>query len=295
MTDQTSEKADYRATLNLPDTPFPMRGDLPKREPGWVQEWEDQGLYKTLRDARLGAPLFVLHDGPPYANGQIHMGHAVNKVLKDMIVKARQLAGFDAALRAGLGLPRPADRERDREEARPQPEPRRHAGEEPRLRDRADRAADGRLQAPGRAGRLGAPLRDDGPAQRGRRAARVQARDRTRLRLPRAQAGVLVLRLRLVARRVRDRVRRQEEPDGGRRLPGRRARQAGGRVRPARARQARLRGHLDHHRVDDPGQPGAQPQPGARLRARRHRPRAARARGVAGRGVPEALRPAQAR
>jgi isoleucyl-tRNA synthetase len=87
---------DYSKTLNLPDTPFPMRGDLPKREPGWVKQWNEQGLYKRLRDARHGAPLFVLHDGPPYANGQIHIGHAVNKVLKDMIVKARQLAGYDA-------------------------------------------------------------------------------------------------------------------------------------------------------------------------------------------------------
>ena len=58
---------DYRATLNLPDTPFPMRGDLPKREPGWVAAWNEQGLYKQLRAARHGAPLFVLHDGPPYA------------------------------------------------------------------------------------------------------------------------------------------------------------------------------------------------------------------------------------
>jgi len=99
---------DYRHTLNLPDTPFPMRGDLPKREPGWVATWNDQGLYKKLRAARLGAPLFVLHDGPPYANGQIHMGHAVNKVLKDMIVKARQLAGYDAQYVPGWdchGLP----------------------------------------------------------------------------------------------------------------------------------------------------------------------------------------------
>ncbi len=108
MTDATADKVDYRSTLNLPDTPFPMRGDLPKREPGWVKDWEEQGLYKTLRDARHGAPLFVLHDGPPYANGQIHMGHAVNKVLKDMIVKARQLAGFDAQYVPGWdchGLP----------------------------------------------------------------------------------------------------------------------------------------------------------------------------------------------
>jgi len=101
-------KADYRSTLNLPDTPFPMRGDLPKREPQWVKQWEDQGLYQKLRAARCGCPKFVLHDGPPYANGQIHMGHAVNKILKDMIVKARQLKGMDAAYIPGWdchGLP----------------------------------------------------------------------------------------------------------------------------------------------------------------------------------------------
>ena len=101
-------KTDYRATLNLPDTPFPMRGDLPKREPGWVRQWEDEDLYQQLRASRQGAPKFVLHDGPPYANGQIHMGHAVNKILKDMIVKARQLKGLDAAYIPGWdchGLP----------------------------------------------------------------------------------------------------------------------------------------------------------------------------------------------
>ena len=99
---------DYRSTLNLPDTPFPMRGDLPKREPGWVKEWDEQGIYRRLREARCGRPKFVLHDGPPYANGKIHIGHAVNKVLKDMIVKARQLAGFDAIYIPGWdchGLP----------------------------------------------------------------------------------------------------------------------------------------------------------------------------------------------
>ncbi len=110
MSDSQSDtqSPDYRATLNLPDTPFPMRGDLPKREPGWVKQWQEQGLYQRLRDARVGAPRFVLHDGPPYANGQIHIGHAVNKVLKDMIVKARQLAGFDAQYVPGWdchGLP----------------------------------------------------------------------------------------------------------------------------------------------------------------------------------------------
>jgi isoleucyl-tRNA synthetase len=108
MNDKTTEGQDYRATLNLPDTPFPMRGDLPKREPGWVKAWDEQGIYKKLRDARCGKPKFVLHDGPPYANGQIHIGHAVNKVLKDMIVKARQLAGYDALYVPGWdchGLP----------------------------------------------------------------------------------------------------------------------------------------------------------------------------------------------
>jgi isoleucyl-tRNA synthetase len=98
----------YRATLNMPDTAFPMRGDLPKREPGWVAQWEQNGLYEQLRAARAGAPKFVLHDGPPYANGNIHIGHAVNKILKDMIVKARQLKGMDAIYVPGWdchGLP----------------------------------------------------------------------------------------------------------------------------------------------------------------------------------------------
>ena len=108
MSDTQTNKTDYRSTLNLPDTPFPMRGDLPKREAGWVKEWDEKGIYKKLRDARKGAVKFVLHDGPPYANGQIHIGHAVNKILKDMIVKARQLKGLDAIYVPGWdchGLP----------------------------------------------------------------------------------------------------------------------------------------------------------------------------------------------
>ena len=90
--------ADYKDTLNLPDTPFPMRGDLAKREPQWVKDWDEKGVYKRLRTiARAeGRPTFVLHDGPPYANGDIHIGTAVNKILKDMVVKSRSLAGFDA-------------------------------------------------------------------------------------------------------------------------------------------------------------------------------------------------------
>jgi isoleucyl-tRNA synthetase len=87
---------DYKKTLNLPDTSFPMRGDLAKREPAWVAEWEENHVYQAIRAASKGRPRFVLHDGPPYANGDIHIGHAVNKVLKDMIVKSRNMAGYDA-------------------------------------------------------------------------------------------------------------------------------------------------------------------------------------------------------
>src|SRR5262245_27677434 len=88
--------ADYKDTLNLPETPFPMRGDLAKREPQWVKEWQEKGVYRRLRQDAKGRPTFVLHDGPPYANGDIHSGTAVNKILKDMVVKSRSLAGFDA-------------------------------------------------------------------------------------------------------------------------------------------------------------------------------------------------------
>jgi isoleucyl-tRNA synthetase len=87
---------DYKSTLNLPDTPFPMRGDLARREPLRVKEWQDKGVYQRLRAVSKGRPKFVLHDGPPYANGDIHIGTAVNKILKDMVVKSKSLAGFDA-------------------------------------------------------------------------------------------------------------------------------------------------------------------------------------------------------
>ena len=100
--------ADYRKTLNMPDTPFPMRGDLPRREPGWVAAWQEQRLYWKIREAARGRPRFVLHDGPPYANGDIHIGHAVNKILKDIIVRSKTLAGFDAPYVPGWdchGLP----------------------------------------------------------------------------------------------------------------------------------------------------------------------------------------------
>lgn len=104
MTDDKNAK--YK--LNLPETPFPMRGDLAKREPVWLKQWQEKKLYQKIRQARKGAKKFILHDGPPYANGDIHIGHAVNKILKDIIVKAKTLSGFDAPYVPGWdchGLP----------------------------------------------------------------------------------------------------------------------------------------------------------------------------------------------
>ncbi|MFA5529441.1 MAG: class I tRNA ligase family protein, partial [Thiohalomonadaceae bacterium] len=99
---------DYKDTLNLPETAFPMRGNLPQREPETLKRWAALDLYGRLRETGKGRKRFVLHDGPPYANGNIHIGHAVNKVLKDIIVKAKTLSGFDAPYIPGWdchGLP----------------------------------------------------------------------------------------------------------------------------------------------------------------------------------------------
>ncbi len=99
---------DYKQTLNLPQTDFPMRGNLAKREPEMLARWQEKGIYRQIREACAGRPGFILHDGPPYANGDIHLGHAVNKVLKDIIVKAKTLGGFDAPYVPGWdchGLP----------------------------------------------------------------------------------------------------------------------------------------------------------------------------------------------
>ncbi|MBI3275176.1 MAG: class I tRNA ligase family protein, partial [Methylocystis sp.] len=96
MNDQTARGPDYSKTLYLPQTDFPMRAGLPQREPEILARWEKIGLYEKLREAGRGRPKFVLHDGPPYANGNIHIGHALNKILKDVVVRSQQMAGKDA-------------------------------------------------------------------------------------------------------------------------------------------------------------------------------------------------------
>ena len=110
--DDAAPLPDYKATLNLPETAFPMRAGLPKREPGWLDRWEEIGIYDRLRERAAkdpgGRPPFTLHDGPPYANGHLHIGHALNKVLKDLVVRSQQMMGRDARYIPGWdchGLP----------------------------------------------------------------------------------------------------------------------------------------------------------------------------------------------
>jgi isoleucyl-tRNA synthetase len=100
--------SDYKNTLNLPETGFPMKANLTQREPQRLKHWEEMGLYQKMREAGEGKPTFILHDGPPYANGELHVGHAVNKILKDIIVKSKTLSGFDSPYVPGWdchGLP----------------------------------------------------------------------------------------------------------------------------------------------------------------------------------------------
>jgi len=191
--------ADYKDTLNLPETPFPMRGDLARREPQWVKDWKEKGVYRRLRHIAKGRPRFVLHDGPPYANGDIHIGTAVNKILKDIIVKSKTLAGFDAPYVPGWdchGMPIEVQIEKKYGKNLP-------AEETQRLcrafaAEQIERQKEG-LRAPRGDGRLGAPVPDDGLRQRGRRDPRARQAAREGLHLSRPEAGQLVLRLRLGA------------------------------------------------------------------------------------------------
>ena len=107
MTD-TTDTLDYKDSLFLPKTDFPQKGNLPVREPERLAAWNAMGLYRMIREARAGRPRYVLHDGPPYANGDIHLGHVINKILKDLVVKMRTMEGLDSPYVPGWdchGLP----------------------------------------------------------------------------------------------------------------------------------------------------------------------------------------------
>ena len=94
---------DYKKTLNLPSTKFPMKANLAKREPEQLESWREADLHEQIREASKGKELFILHDGPPYANGYIHIGTALNKILKDIVVRSKQMAGYDAVYVPGWG------------------------------------------------------------------------------------------------------------------------------------------------------------------------------------------------
>ena len=204
-----------------------MRAGLPKKEPELLKRWADMDLFERLRAESKGRPKFVLHDGPPYANGNLHIGHALNKILKDLVNRTQQMLGKDAPLRAGLGLPRPADRMEDRGGV-----PRQEAGQGrgagrrvpprvPRLRRSLDRRAARGVQAPGRRRRLGQLLLDHGLRVRGgdRQRAR-QVPDEWRA-LQGLQGRAVVGRREDGAGRGRDRVSRPHLGHGLCALPGR--------------------------------------------------------------------------
>ena len=207
--------ADYKHTINLPETGFPMKADLAQREPDDAAAMgRAAACTRKLREVARGRPRFVLHDGPPYANGDIHIGHAVNKILKDIVVKSRTLDGFDAPYVPGWdchGLPIELQVEKKHgragQQARRAGVPRRL----PRVRAGADRAAARGLQAPRRARRLGQSVPDDGSALRGAADPRASGKIIRNGHLYRGvEAGALVPRLPLGARRGRSRVRGQD-------------------------------------------------------------------------------------
>ena len=238
-----------------------MRGDLPKREPARLARWQEGDLYGRIRAARKGAPGFLLHDGPPYANGRIHMGTAMNKILKDLVVRSRTLDGFDAPYVPGWdchGLPIELKVDKELGPKKRGMSRRRDPRRLPRLRGEVDRRPADRLHAPRRPRRVEDALPDDGLLLPVRDRAGVRAVRREGPRLVRLQGRPLVRPRPHGARRGGDRVRGQDglvdlrgDAPGGEffeRRVGRRPR--GGRL------AARLRRHLDDDAVDAPRQPG---------------------------------------
>ena len=200
MTDAPMTGLDYSRTLYLPKTDFPMRGGLPQKEPEILARWARENLYAALRESGKGRRKFVLHDGPPYANGDVHIGTALNKILKDIVVRSHQMTGEGVQLRSRLGLSWAADRM----EGRGGTLPRQGQGETgflrfgghhrvpqgmPRLRRTLAFGAARRIQAAGRRRRLGPSLYDHELSRRGSdREGNLQVR-RQRAALPRLQAG----------------------------------------------------------------------------------------------------------
>ncbi len=290
---KTDGSVDYKSTLNLPDTPFPMRGDLAKREPRWVAEWEARGVYRRIREARRGAPKWILHDGPPYANGAIHMGTAFNKILKDMVVKSRNLVGFDAPYVPGWdchGMPIEIQIEKQYGKDLPAAEVQAKSRAYAESQIDVQRADFSRLGVLGEWDRPYKTMNFSNEAEELRVLGRI------------LEKGYVFRGLKPVnwcfdcgSALAEAEVEYQDRVDlvDRRRLPVRRrpARRDRARVRPrVAARPAGLDRDLDDDAVDDPGEPGAERPPGLRLRARRHVARAADRRERARRRVPDRVR-----
>jgi isoleucyl-tRNA synthetase len=275
MSDNRKTMADYKR-LNLTDTPFPMRGDLAKREPQLGGRLAAEKALPEDPQGLAGRPKFVLHDGPPYANGEHPHRSCAEQDSQGHHRPLQDPGRLRRALRAGLGLPRPADRAQDRSDPRqghcPPTRCANCAAPTPRSRSSEQKKDFIRL---GVLGDWDNPYRTMDFRQRSRRSSRAGRDGQARLGLQGPEAGQLVFRLRLGAGRGGSRIRGQGQPGHRRRLPlcraGRKARR---RLRPAAAagRQGCLGGDLDHHPVDHPRQPGPQRAPRTRIRAGRHPP-----------------------
>ena len=252
---------DYKATLNLPKTAFPMKANLPKTEPEMLAWWESFGIYKRVRQASAGRPVWILHDGPPYANGHIHLGTMLNKVLKDLLVRMtlEEKVAQMMCLWKGKGQFTDAEGRFDPTKA---PEwfrvgigrIERHGGAvEPR--DPGQRPA---RVPPGRVRRLGQSLHHDGSGVRGGYRARARPLRRARPRLQGPEARPLVHALPDRACAGRGRVRGSEDAVGVGEVP---AHVDAVRIPVGARRSEGLRGDLDHDAVDATGQPGGRVHP----------------------------------
>ena len=154
---------DYKETLNLPKTDFPMKANLAQKEPEMLAKWEEMRLYEKIREAAKGRDVYILHDGPPYANGSIHLGTALNKILKDMVVKSKNMSGFDSVYVPGWdchGLP--IEHQVDKELGETSRSvPRRKNAASAGLCGKICGHSAGAVQAPGGIGRMGQPLSHD--------------------------------------------------------------------------------------------------------------------------------------
>ena len=162
----TPENVDLKQTLNLPRTNFSMKANLPQAEPKMLARWAEEDLYGQIREVARGKPVWILHDGPPYANGRIHLGTAFNKIIKDFIVKSKTMAGYDSPYVPGWdchGLPIEHKVDQELGAKKGADVGGQRAQRLPEIRREVRQSAAGRFQAPGSAGAMGRAVSDDGP------------------------------------------------------------------------------------------------------------------------------------